>query len=108
MRHTDKSLLEAAHSCLRRIEAANPAGPPPTISTSKAMLSRGGSVSSLVVVSSGVEEKQRTLVAGEAAAAAAIHCRRAAPATDLLLHAGETLPLRITFETNNMLMIAIL
>mmetsp|Transcript_19204 Transcript_19204/g.28611 ORF Transcript_19204/g.28611 Transcript_19204/m.28611 type:complete len:82 (+) Transcript_19204:1882-2127(+) len=28
-------------SCLRRIAADNPAGPPPTISTSYAMLSRG-------------------------------------------------------------------
>lgn len=45
MRQTERSLPVSAHSCLIRIAAANPAGPPPTISTSKGMASRGSSSS---------------------------------------------------------------
>ena len=41
MRQTDKSLPVSWHNCLMRMAAANPAGPPPTISTSKGILSRG-------------------------------------------------------------------
>jgi len=48
--HTDKSWLCCWHNCLRRIDAANPAGPPPTINTSKAIHSRGSSFSSGRVV----------------------------------------------------------
>ena len=43
MRQTDKSFPVDSQSCLRRIEAAKPAGPPPTINTSNGMLSRGSS-----------------------------------------------------------------
>ena len=38
---TLSSLSCCAHSCRRRIDAASPAGPPPTIKTSKGMDSRG-------------------------------------------------------------------
>jgi hypothetical protein len=40
IKHTDKSLSCCRQSCLRRIAVAKPAGPPPTINTSKGILSR--------------------------------------------------------------------
>jgi hypothetical protein len=46
MRQTDRSLPVSTDSCFNRIDAAKPAGPPPTINTSKGMDSRGSSISS--------------------------------------------------------------
>lgn len=43
MTQTLKSLSCSAQSCLRRMEAARPAGPPPTMRTSNGMDSRGSS-----------------------------------------------------------------
>ncbi len=73
MRHTDKSLPVDSQSCLMRIEAASQAGPPPTIKTSKGMLSRG---------SSAAEEKLRMAVQGRTDDVRARE-RRAAEATIL-------------------------
>ena len=45
IRQTDTSWLRSAASCFRRIAAASPAGPPPTITTSYSIDSRAITVS---------------------------------------------------------------
>src|SRR5262245_41771063 len=45
IRQTDTSWLRSAASCLRRIAAASPAGPPPTITTSYSIDSRAITIS---------------------------------------------------------------
>jgi hypothetical protein len=47
IKQTDKSFPVDSASCLRRIDAARPAGPPPTIKTSKGILSRSVDVDRL-------------------------------------------------------------
>jgi hypothetical protein len=56
MTQTLKSVSFSKQSCLRRMEAAKPAGPPPTIKTSNGIDSRGSNTGS----SSASAENQRT------------------------------------------------